>query len=779
MLTPFILVILVAAAAIAVNIILFNRSAEETQVKAAKKKQAFLFSVIAMAAQSLFFVLLIVVHHIFMAGFALRLPPSVVILCSVCVQAAGILKIWCRNERWRRFGRSLAILSAALFVLEVAVFNGKSFTLDDRTMYISADFMEFENETGVSNSGGTLVITENADVRIANLPSWVNAVSLELEQDEKQRPFKVCISIMDDNFSTAYQMVGAKLTSTYGEDLTFSLKPYGELHSLQVSFSEMMGPVKLHSVTASTAIPFAFSALRYFVLFILFGLVLLIKEFRLAHIVYDHGNVNHRRAVLLVIALCLFSSLLFIIPKQQLIEYPENFNAEYADPYSQTLDAWESGHPWINVTIDPNLETLGEQVYDRNVRDASGFLHAWDRAYYNEKFYSYFGIAPVLTFYYPVYWITGALPTLYHSCFFYSSIAIVFLCMAILAMVRHFAAKPNLLLLLLSLPTATALCGVYYCMQFPNIYNVVVASGLCFLFLALWLGFQACLTKKKAVRFTLFALCGVSCVLCVASRPSMALGALILAPLFLGILLNKEQPMKYRLSQAASFLIPVVIGAAGLMYYNYIRFDSFTEFGARYQLTISNINANHLRLSALPASFYHYFLQFPTIKHVFPFFTFSYHVLDNYQMYNYQEKCMGILMFPMITLGMLLLPKALRTRRMIGGTATRLQTKGFLGCCFALAIVIAWMDLCLGGVSIRYMMDFVSLLVFGSIITMLCTARPGRYTYAVSIGATLSAFAMMWLLMLNISMEGLAMTTLPSQHPMLHEILEELIVFWS
>ncbi len=779
MLTPFILVVLVAAAAVAVNIILFNRSAEEAEVKAAKKKQSLLFSIAAAAALCLLFVLLIVLQHTCLAGFDDALPSSVAILFSVCVQGAGILKVWCRNERWCRFGRSLAILSAVLFVLEIAVFNGKSFTLDDRTMYISADFMETENETGVGYSDGMLVIKENADIRIADLPGWINAVSLELEQDEKQRPFKVCVSIMDENFSTAYHMVGAKLTSTYGEDLSFAIRPHGDLHSLQLSFSEMMGPVKLHSVTASAAIPFAFSALRYFLLFFLIGLVLLIKELRLAYIVFDYDNLNHRRAVLLVIALCLFSSLLFLIPKQSLIQYPENFIAEYADPYAQTLDAWESGHPWLNVPYDPNLETLGDQVYDRNVREASGFKYAWDRAYYDGKFYCYFGITPVLTFYYPVYWIAGDLPTPYHACLFYSSLAIVFLCMAILAMVRHFAAKPNLLLLLLSLPTATALCGVYYCVQFPNIYNVVVASGLCFLFLALWMGFQACLSEKKAVRFTFFAICGVACVLCVASRPSMALGALILAPVFLGVLLNKEQPLKYRLTQAASFLIPVVIGAAGLMYYNYIRFDSFTEFGARYQLTISNINANHLRLSALPASFYHYFLQFPAIKHVFPFFTFSYHVLDNYQMYNYQEKCMGILMFPMILLGMLLLPKALRARRMLGGTATRLQTKGFLGCCFALAIVIAWMDLCLAGVSIRYMLDFVSLLIFGSIITMLCTARPGRYTYTLSIGATLSTFAMMWLLMLNISMEGLAFTTLPSQFPMLHEILEELIVFWS
>lgn len=780
MLTPFILAALIAVAAIAVSTILCNRTSGEPETKKAKKKQAILFSVIAMAAQCLLFVLLIVVHHICMAGFDFRLPSSVVILLSVCIQTAGILHTWCKREVWRKIGKHLAVLCVVLFALEIALFNGKSFTTDYQAMYISANYLEFENETGVSYTDGAVIISENADVRVANLPEWVNAVSLDLEQDEHQRPFKVCISIQDDNFSTAYQTVGAKLTSAYGEDVNFTIKPYGELHSLQMSFSEMMGPVKIHSITVMSGIPFAFSALRYFVLFFLIGLVILIKEFRLAYIVYDHRNLNHRRAVLAVIMLCVLSSLLFLIPNQQLIEYPENFNAEYADPYSQTLDAWESGHPWINVPIDPNLETLGEQVYDRNVRDASGYLHAWDRAYYNGKFYSYFGIAPVLTFYYPVYWITGSLPTLYHSCFFFSSLAIVFLCLAILAMVRHFAKKPNLLLLLLSLPAATALCGAYYCMQFPNIYNVVVASGLCFLFLALWLGFQACLTEKKASRLLLFALCGAACVLCVASRPSMALGALILAPVFLGVLLNKQQPLKYRLTQAASFLIPVVIGAVGLMYYNYIRFDSFTDFGASYQLTISNINANHLRLSVLPASFYHYFLQFPNIKNVFPFFTFSYHVLDNYQMYNYQEKCMGILMFPMILFGVLLLPKVLRSRRNVGGTATRLQTKAFLACCFLLAVLIAWMDLSLGGVSIRYMMDFVSLLIFGSIIVMLCTATtPARYTYQLSAAAILAAFVMMWLLMLNISMEGLAMTTLPSQHPMLHEILEELIVFWE
>ena len=47
---------------------------------------------------------------------------------------------------------------------------------------------------------------------------------------------------------------------------------------------------------------------------------------------------------------------------------------------------------------------------------------------------------------------------------------------------------------------------------------------------------------------------------------------------------------------AAFAVAPVVVGACFVMWYNYVRFDSITEFGQLMQITGDNIPANALSL---------------------------------------------------------------------------------------------------------------------------------------------------------------------------------------
>ena len=94
----------------------------------------------------------------------------------------------------------------------------------------------------------------------------------------------------------------------------------------------------------------------------------------------------------------------------------------------------------------------------------------------------------------------------------------------------------------------------------------------------------------------------------VLSRPNAALlAAAVAIPLFLRILLDKGLTWRQRLLESACpFLIPVLIGAAGIMYYNYIRFDSVFElhhlanYGERHSLEQSDFKPSPLWLHALP-----------------------------------------------------------------------------------------------------------------------------------------------------------------------------------
>lgn len=107
------------------------------------------------------------------------------------------------------------------------------------------------------------------------------------------------------------------------------------------------------------------------------------------------------------------------------IEYPLTEPVEEYDIYVQQFDAWMKGQANLDLNPDIYLKEI-KNPYDKTERtyvDEHGeYLHTytgldvqlpywWDHAYYNGKFYCYFGPAVLLTFYFPFYFLTGKLPS--------------------------------------------------------------------------------------------------------------------------------------------------------------------------------------------------------------------------------------------------------------------------------------------------------------------------------------------------------------------------------
>ena len=86
--------------------------------------------------------------------------------------------------------------------------------------------------------------------------------------------------------------------------------------------------------------------------------------------------------------------------------------------------------------------------------------------------------------------------------------------------------------------------------------------------------------------FLLLFVSGAALALCVGSRPTISLCAVVLIPFFVDILRTKKLNLTHRLIQAASFTLPVAVGAVLIMLYNNARFDSPFQFGnpCRYRI---------------------------------------------------------------------------------------------------------------------------------------------------------------------------------------------------
>ena len=523
---------------------------------------------------------------------------SAAAITAACALAYGSLFAKSSGrDRLFSFLKKGAICAGALLVAEVFLFNGKSFTSKNTDQELALDAIELSDNASVTEDNELLIKGYSKLVISKDLPDDINALELRMDGEEGITPFDVKLSVTDDNMSTRSYIVQHKRVTGNDTNLSLGFIPYGKLRSLELVLESMNKNVTIHSIRALSAPVYSFSDIRYFTLLALLLILIAVKEFRFYAIEYDRKKSSHILAVSAMMLLVSFSGFLFSVPGQTGREYPTDADLK-DDPYIMTLDALLKNQSYLDIEVSSGLAEM-EDPYDNNKRENDGISFLWDYTYYKGHYYTYFGVAPVITFYYPYYKVTGKMPNIETANNFFAVIGLMFMCLTILSLVRLMKLKPNLLLLLLSMPTAAAAIGIWFTANCVDKYTLPSVTGLCFLMICLSAGLTAVASKNGRLRPVLLFFSGTSLALCVASRPTIALCSVILVPYFIDILRDKNRKLPVRLGLAASFTVPLLIGAAIIMKYNAARFDSPFQFGSVYQLTISNAKANKLSLARI------------------------------------------------------------------------------------------------------------------------------------------------------------------------------------
>lgn len=702
---------------------------------------------------------------------------TAMILTALLAQGA-MLAYMLEYERLYITLKKIMLASVVIILCETFVFNLKSFDSVKKSQELSmGDAAELANE---EYNGENVVLTANNTFTFTELPEYARCLVIDTEQKDLKEgmPFSVKLFIKDDNFINDYELVQQEITMGSGTPIKLTANVYGKLHEIRIDFGDITNEVMIRSVTVCSALPFEFSNIRFLILLAIAALIAFAKEYSLYRVKFNARKSSHLLIIQVIVLICTASAALFINPDMKAIKYnPDEPYLDFTQPYAMVFDAFQDGHTYLNFEPEAALDEI-ENVYDESQRRDSGVFYLWDYAYYNHHYYVYFGIAPLITFYYPYYTMTHKLPTTAMAIGFFGILAAAFFCQALIALAEYFNKKPNFLLLAMLIPACVSCFGAFYTLNYPSIYTLPVVSGLCFMFLFLWLGVTACIRKKKSARIILLILSGAALACCVASRPGMAVGSLIIAPLFIGILMDKNQKFSFRIAQAAAFLVPALIGVGGVMLYNKARFGSLFDFGAAYQLTVNDIHANKLRLSGIFPMLYQYFLQLPRPKDVFPFIESQFFGFFNYTKYTYVADSIGVFTYVITVLGLIYLPETIRKNKASRMTKSeRLRFNCFLILCPVLALFIAWEDFCLGGVHTRYSVDFLPLMVIMSFLVLLrmnTDSKRGIFRYRLSVIATAATFCMAWLLIVS-SRDANIMQTAPKFYDTLHSLL----VFWQ
>ena len=440
-------------------------------------------------------------------------------------------------------------------------------------------------------------------------------------------------------------------------------------------------------------------------------------KFKLYNKLYDSRNRLHRLCLFMTLIICLSACVaVFYRLFEGNLKYPYEIPLFYTNAHEQMFDALLKHQ--LNIDIVPNsmLSRL-DNAYDWNERLMYSFDYLWDRVYFDGKYFSYFGLAPVLLVYFPFYFITGKVPAAQTVCFIFSAVAVTAIFFLVIKLCKIFVKKVNLSLLILSIFAAQAGSLILMSQASADQYYISVSSAIAFL--ALFLLFTFCAYESKSVvkKCLFFALSGISLVFIVLSRPNIALYFLLAVPVCLSALFSKEYTVSEKLKQVFSFAVPVAIGAAFVMWYNYARFGSVFEFGAKYQLTVYDVSKYSFNLSLVLPAFYYYFFQFPEFLNSPPYFNVPFKVLPSIKTYVYLTSTIGIFSMPSVW-GFACLPVPLSEK------STDKYKKSVLALSLICIIIMAVFDMCFAGVNIRYLSDIalVAVLFTSVMLLMFCAS---------------------------------------------------------
>jgi hypothetical protein len=253
------------------------------------------------------------------------------------------------------------------------------------------------------------------------------------------------------------------------------------------------------------------------------------------------------------------------------------------DYYDQMAEGFRHGHLYIQRLPLPALLAASDPYASSNRP-----LWLWDACLYKGHYYMYWGPVPGL-FLLAYKVITGThervtdqWPTaLLILGRLYGGAALI-LSLASRARIRQRAWITTLSIAVFGLANP-----IPFIVARPHVYEASLAGGQCFLFWGLFFAFWG--IEKRELRKRFFVLAGTSWALALGCRAT----ALVAVPPLILICAGfawytSGRSWRALFYDGLALGLPVAVAVVAYGAYNYARFDSVTEFGVRYQVTLQH-----------------------------------------------------------------------------------------------------------------------------------------------------------------------------------------------
>lgn len=575
-------------------------------------------------------------------------------------------------------------------IFETFVFNFRHFeslTYDGYTEYKT---IENSNEIELKNVN---IRANNMYIKMKDANIYNHAISLK-------------VLVTDDGNELYYELPERKIYPKIDKSLYIKLNLAGKVHDIKLILSNTYSdiPISIDSITFNSIVPIWFNIIRFLALDVFLFIIFLIRPKSELYKIKCLDKFKGKKIIIVSFVLVYFLSFFIIVNLKK-----EYVHSPVVDQYQKLSNSILNGKLYLEDSPTDILKNM-DNPYDTNLRNELNAKALWDHAYYNGKYYVYFGVVPVILFYIPCYLIFKSFPPMYLLVFFaVCMISIIFMAFLYNIIKRFFRKTSFITYLILSTFFVYSFGSIFF-LRTPTIYFIPIAMGIMFAIGGLYFWLKS--TEKNKLNNLYLFLGSLSMALVAGCRPQLLINAFLAIPIFYNKISFSKEKFKDTMKNILYFCLPFIIIAIFLMSYNYFRFGSFFDFGANYNLTTNDMTKRGIVMDRnLSGIFYLLFLPL-SFSCNFPFLNQQF-IQTNYMGVTISEPIVGSVFASIPLLGISFLIFFFRKF---------FQNKKLYVICLLLTIfsfIILLADIQMAGILQRYTLDFTWMLMISTIIIIL------------------------------------------------------------
>lgn len=534
---------------------------------------------------------------------------AIIIVIAVVLLAGKITALTGMSKKYRKavtftFRTIILAIGIEALIINFDYFRVTGDEYIEQTLNIEkANVKNYNKNTGATNG-------ENGYIEFKDLNCRIKTIKINVKSASGTTLY---FDILDDT-NTNYRNNIAYMKLEGGRNSnTVIINMSGNVHDLKIDFSTDGEVINISDISLNVPIKMSFNPVRFWVM-----LAAAFIFYVIGMSVYNRKSVEENKKFFK--GVCYTMTVVFILIALAItigskgFNLKEDFTSKSGNQITKEIvDAFEAGQLSLLTPVSDELLEL-DNPYDWSERSEAGISYLWDHLLFEGKYYSYYGIAPVLLVFLPYHVATGYYFPSTWAVFIFGAIGILFLTKFFICLLENFFPKLGTNIAYGSLVILQMVTGIWFCFNVPNFYEIAQTSGFACVTCGAYFLLSSGVIGERRLSKARLALSSVFLALAVLCRPTLVLYCII-AVVFILFGLKKEKSLKYFMAA----LLPYVLIGGIQMWYNYERFHSVFDFGIQYSLTINDFTRSEFHPEFAFIGYYNYLFALPSITNNFPY----------------------------------------------------------------------------------------------------------------------------------------------------------------